>query len=176
MRNLEERFWRKVDKHGPNGCWIWRACTVKGYGQFWLGGRNVPAHRLSYELCVGNIPEGLTIDHLCRNRNCQNPLHLEPVTMRTNVLRGDTITAKNATMTHCHNGHILSGSNVYVRNHMRTCRSCKSEAARRRRGNWVNMFGSTCNCGCGDKVSKGARWRRGHWKRGTIATELKEME
>ena len=85
-----ERFWNKVDKK-EDGCWEWTA-SVRGYGnlygQFRLGKRTVSAHRFAYELVVGEIPEGMVLDHLCRNTKCVNPSHLEPVLQRVNCQRG----------------------------------------------------------------------------------------
>lgn len=81
------RFWSKVDKR-PGGCWLWTGTMLRsGYGQFRLGLGHVRAHRFAYELLVGPIPEGLTLDHLCRVTACVNPLHLEPVTLSENVKR-----------------------------------------------------------------------------------------
>src|SRR5450755_3951408 len=76
----EERFWARVDKQ-TDGCWVWTGALRTGYGTLSVSGKNVPAHRFSYELLVGIIPDGLQIDHLCRNRACVNPEHLEPVTV-----------------------------------------------------------------------------------------------
>lgn len=86
----EERFWDKVAK--TNGCWVWLAATNQfGYGRFYDGGRLVSAHRFSYELTHGPIPDDLTIDHLCRVPGCVRPDHLEAVTHRENVLRGNAV-------------------------------------------------------------------------------------
>src|SRR5689334_8336917 len=88
------RFWVKVDKGGPLGCWIWTASiNVDGYGQFIVydagrkRGLSIPAHRVAWQLVRGSIPQDLYIDHLCRTRSCVNPEHLEPVTNKVNILR-----------------------------------------------------------------------------------------
>jgi len=78
------RFWNYVDKSTPTECWLWKASTRGGYGQFWCG-KNVFAHRLSFYLANGYWPE--TVDHLCRNKLCVNPAHLEGVSVRENVQR-----------------------------------------------------------------------------------------
>lgn len=91
-----------------NGCWSWTGTTIKaGYSQISYQGRKFYGHRLSYEHFIGPIPDGLVIDHLCRNTRCVNPEHLEPVTTRENILRGDTIPGRYAARTHCKYGHEL---------------------------------------------------------------------
>ncbi|MGH3029279.1 MAG: HNH endonuclease signature motif containing protein [Gaiellaceae bacterium] len=121
------------------GCWVWIGCThPKGYGHFWSGGRVGGAHRWAYEYFVGPIPEGLTIDHLCRNRRCVNPVHLEAVSNRENIRReeaGANLRRESpdqlAPPTHCKRGHPLSGNNLYVRpNGSRHCRACARERTR----------------------------------------------
>ncbi len=88
MKTAEERFWDKVER--TETCWFWRgACNEKGYGYFHWDGHWRKAHRFAYELLIGPIPEGLTIDHLCFVRHCVNPVHMEPVTLRENILRGE---------------------------------------------------------------------------------------
>jgi hypothetical protein len=119
------RFWAKIDQSGS--CWTWTAhLNAKGYGQFGVSGRNVKAHRFAYELLVGPIPAGLVIDHLCRNRACCNPDHMEPVTGAVNILRGVGLAAVNARKTKCLRGHPLSGDNLCVRaDGERECRECR---------------------------------------------------
>jgi hypothetical protein len=110
-----------------DGCWRWDAgFTPEGYGKFWLDGRTRLAHRLIYELERGPIPDGLVIDHLCRNRGCVNPEHMEPVTNRANLLRGNTLAAGNLAKTHCRNGHEYNDANTYrPPDGSRMCRVCK---------------------------------------------------
>lgn len=108
-----------------NGCWLWQgAVTSNGYGKLGRLGRTWSAHRLSYEAFIGAIPDGLTIDHLCRVRHCANPEHLEPVTQRENTFRGTAPPAQNAAKTHCVNGHEFTPENTYRNRGMRTCRAC----------------------------------------------------
>ena len=134
-RSFEERLWRGVDKNGPisdyrpdlGSCWIWKGrLKTTGYGRVWTEGRrSVPAHVAIYKLLVGPIPDGLFLDHLCRVRACVNPDHLEPVTNRENLLRGNTFVARNVAVTHCPQGHPYAGDNLYVRpNGKRHCRAC----------------------------------------------------
>lgn len=120
-----------------NGCWEWIGPKVgRGYGNIvWrLPGkprryRHKVAHRVAYETMRGPIPDGLTLDHLCRNRGCVNPWHLEPVTSRENTLRGISPAAVNARLTHCKRGHPLSGDNLRLvqspsGKRGRSCRTC----------------------------------------------------
>lgn len=125
--SAEERFWSFVEKNPDTGCWEWTGNKARGgYARFRsTGGPNVMAHRWSYEHYVGPIPEGLQIDHLCRVRNCVNPEHLEPVTCRENLLRGDTFQARNARKTHCKRGHPFDEANTYVMPTGRECRACR---------------------------------------------------
>ncbi len=127
------RFWSKVLIDDSDKCWEWQASLCQGYGQFGGGGeavrpvseRSQRAHRIAWALLVGPIPDGLTLDHLCRNRKCVNPTHLEPVAERVNILRGFSPPAENALATVCAHGHPLEGSNVYRWKHRRYCRACR---------------------------------------------------
>lgn len=123
---VQDRFWAKVAKGSDNECWVWQAArSSNGYGTFYDGARTVRAHRFAYEAAVGLIPEGLTIDHLCRTRACVNPAHLEPVTSRENILRGTSPSALHAVKTHCPRGHELSGENLGIwPGSGRRCREC----------------------------------------------------
>ncbi|WP_229662619.1 HNH endonuclease signature motif containing protein [Nocardioides phosphati] len=118
-----------------NDCWLWQAKTGwQGYGLFWSGEqRTTVAHRWAWEQRNGPIPDGLQLDHLCRVRHCVNPDHLEPVTPRENVMRGDTPAARNAAKTHCARaGHPLSGPNLYISpKGARECRTCRNAASAR---------------------------------------------
>ncbi len=109
----------------PNtGCWIWRrALTGAGYGTIYNGKRSQTAHRAFYEFYHGSIPVGLTIDHLCHNRACVNPGHLEPVTRVDNVMRGESPHAKHARQVNCHLGHDLTDSYI-TPDWRRQCRKC----------------------------------------------------
>ena len=119
-----ERFWPKVDKDGPGGCWLWTASIKpQGYGEMRVDGVNCYAHRISYEHHKGPIPEGYQIDHLCRVRHCVNPDHLEAVTQAENIRRAPNY---NRAKTHCQYGHPYSGDNLYVLgNGWRYCRECQ---------------------------------------------------
>lgn len=122
MPNDPQDMWQHVQKAGPGGCWTWTGnISIQGYGRFCVNYRGYRAHRLAYELLVGPIPRGLVLDHLCRNKLCVNPAHLEPVTQRENVLRGEGISAREARQTHCFRGHPFTG--LDIRGH-RTCHVC----------------------------------------------------
>lgn len=120
-----------------NGCWDWIGSKGShGYGQAWDFDKKtvVLSHRYVYEIEVGPIPEGLTLDHLCRNKSCCNPAHLEPVTMRVNSLRGIGRSAINAAKTHCPKGHQLADDNLTTRSFTgrrgRECVVCRRYYAR----------------------------------------------
>jgi hypothetical protein len=129
MRSADPAALFKRNVHSQaDGCWHWTGRVARdGYGFLHVGGgRYVLAHRWSYEHHVGPIPEGLTIDHLCRVRHCVNPEHLEPVTQRVNNLRSESEPAKNARKTHCKRGHEFTPENTYRhRDGRRECGTCK---------------------------------------------------
>lgn len=119
-----------------NGCWQWTAGTnFRGYGRFYAPPKNEAAHRYAYEIVKGKIPEGLTIDHLCRNTGCVNPAHLEAVTGKENNLRSNNIPALNARKTHCIRGHPFTVENTYHPYGQPSRRQCK-ECVRITSRNW----------------------------------------
>lgn len=127
---LAIRFWAKVDYWDPDHCWLWiGARTGSGYGALHEGApseHQLSAHRVSYELLVGPIPAGLTIDHLCRVKACVNPKHLEPVTQRENTMRNGSVVALNAQKTRCHRGHPFDSLNTWIdKRGKRYCRTCQ---------------------------------------------------
>ncbi len=114
------------------GCWQWLASKCSsGYGTFGLNYKTLLAHRISYTLHKGLIPENMVLDHLCRKRACVNPHHLEAVTEQTNILRGNGVSAKRALQTHCKNGHEFSPVNTYVYKNRRQCRICINRFTRK---------------------------------------------
>lgn len=140
---FQERL-RLQQENDPNGnrCWLWTGALRRGYGAISTSGklgleraRSSP-HRVAWELLIGPLPpKGMHLDHLCRNRSCYNPRHLEAVSIKTNLLRGEGAPAKNARKTHCTNGHALSGDNLAIYSAgrgrtCRTCRACKRKATR----------------------------------------------
>lgn len=136
VADLPERIERKI-RIVDSGCWEWTASLrPEGYGQVRDRKRMARAHRLVYELLVGPIPEGLPLDHLCRNRRCVNPTHLEPVTVLENLRRGVGVVSNiNATKTHCLRGHEFNADNTYThvsdkRAPHRICRPCANERRR----------------------------------------------
>lgn len=119
-------------------CWISnRATQPNGYTKVGILGRTWLTHRLAYEAFVGPIPDGLQLDHLCRQRACCNPNHLEPVTCRENLLRGDTLIATETAATHCKRGHEFTIENTYKRAdqpNKRECLACRNSWRSRQAG------------------------------------------
>jgi hypothetical protein len=143
-RDPAERFWAKVNKGGPvpacapglGPCWLWTsALDDGGYPILWLAdGKSVRAHRFAYELLRGAIPFRLTLDHLCRVRNCVNPNHLDPCTSGENAARSPLAPYNvRAAQTHCQRGHEFTLANTATHNGRRECRACNALRARRHR-------------------------------------------
>lgn len=120
-------------RYGGTRCLEWTGASSNGYGNFSVNARPVSTHRWIYERWVGPIPDGLHIDHLCRNRTCCNPAHMEPVTLKENVLRGEGLSAKAARRDRCIRGHLYDEANTYIdKRGGRVCRKCVAAAQRRR--------------------------------------------
>lgn len=142
--NFSERFWGRVNFDSPvsidyedgGPCWLWVGYTDRGYGFTYFERKIIGAHRVSWLLLIGPLPaRPLMLDHLCRNRNCVNPHHLEIVTNRENVLRGVGYTAVNARKTHCIRGHefTLENTRPMYNPAGRACRTCDNSYAARKR-------------------------------------------
>lgn len=119
-------------QYGDSYCWIWDGpIGGRGYGYVWIWGTNKRVHRVAYRLFVGPVPDGLQLDHLCRNRRCLNPNHLEPVTGKENIRRGTGPTSLNARKTCC---GVCGGPYVFKRHKtrgtVRECRACINAKAR----------------------------------------------
>lgn len=130
-----ERFEAKVIRR--EGCWGWDGAHMwNGYAALYDNDAKNQrhAHRFAYRHFIGPIPNGLHIDHICRNRGCVNPWHLRLVTLAENVLLGDGITARNARKTHCKRGHSFDEANTHIDNRgNRSCRTCSRDRMRRYR-------------------------------------------
>lgn len=133
-RNLAEFIPQNV-KRNKRGCWVWQGKqNGQGYGRIGINYRVYMAHRVVYELYVGPIPKGKELDHLCRNRICVNPSHLEPVTRSVNLLRGVNVGAYHRNKKFCRHGHPFNKKNTYVYpNGWRDCKTCRRDIKKR----WV---------------------------------------
>ena len=131
---IMRRFLERTERQG-NGCLFWTgSLTNGGYGRFWIPNfkTTVLAHRWKWEETHGIVPKGLELDHLCRNRLCVEPTHLEAVTRRTNVLRSNSPCAKQAQRTHCPLGHPYDESNTLRWQGHRSCRLCHNTRVKER--------------------------------------------
>jgi len=135
-----ERFWSKVQPPESSGCWNWLSTVAdNGYGRFSLGqgrksnqNRSLLAHRLAYKMVVGDIPKNRQIDHLCRNRKCVNPYHMEIVTRKENILRGFSPAAINSRKTECQRGHVFTSTVRRINGStFRRCKTCHAANARK---------------------------------------------
>jgi len=133
-RPVFDRLMEKVDMT-RGGCWNFTGAHSATYGQLWWNRSQWLAHRVSYVLFVGPIPDGMQLDHICRNRSCVNPFHLDPVTAHENADRaGMPAGTRQGSKTHCKRGHAYSLANTYIwpaRGH-RQCRECNRISRRER--------------------------------------------
>jgi hypothetical protein len=128
LEQAARRIRHRAVRDTATGCLVWPGTvTNRGYGEIKVEGKRKPVHRVLFEVEVGPIAEGLQLDHLCRNRLCVNPAHLEPVTHIENVLRGESPPARNARKTHCAHGHQYTPANTYATRdgRGRRCRTCE---------------------------------------------------
>jgi hypothetical protein len=164
-------FWERVEM--GSGCWLWKGKKNKGgYGILGRSGRQVYAHRYAYELAYGILPDGLLIDHRCRNRLCVNPAHLEAVTHQENVRRGaagQVTAARNRAKTHCRNGHPYDATNTRINSQgYRECRACARTAWRLKNWGFADDKPAQTHCLRGHLLSEanvyitpaGGRWCR----------------
>ena len=132
-----ERFLEKVIKTGS--CWGWTgAHTQAGYAVFSIAGKFIYGHRYSFQLSKGNIPDGLQLDHLCDNKGCVNPEHLEIVTNQENQIRR----YQNNPRQYCDKGHLFTKENtMYIKSGTRLCRICAINRTRKwRNAEWVSTL------------------------------------
>ena len=137
-----EAFFKKhVEVDEATGCWNWTGALARGgYGAFEGDRGTTKSHRWAYAHYIGPIPDGLVIDHLCRNRKCCNPQHLEAVTQKENVKRGNSGKYQRNRKTHCKRGHELTVENTYTQQSGRTCRTCLKAREKKRVRDWGKCY------------------------------------
>lgn len=135
-KDVKERFFNKYTVNPLTDCWEWNKPKKNGYGQFYHNGTMRRSHIFSYELYYGNVPEGMVLDHLCKNKACCNPDHLETVSQKTNVRRGragESCKERAFLQTHCKRGHKFTVDNTYVSKvGARHCRACRTDRTQER--------------------------------------------
>ena len=143
-KNTVDTFRKRLVLDERTGCLLYPAPNKTGYGRFSYGGKVHQAHRFAYELANGPINRSLVLDHVCRMPSCCNVDHLEPVTQRTNVVRGISPPALHAIKTHCAHGHPYNKDNTILvqrkGNAKRVCRACKNASERLRRSGTPNPY------------------------------------
>lgn len=137
-RLLSKTVASETDFYNGTACLLWTGTVDRrwGYGRLTVAGKDKRAHRLAYEIAYGPIAPGLVLDHLCRRPRCVNPLHLEPVSNKTNILRGISFSASNAVKTHCPRGHEYTVDNLAKTGYGRRCLTCKREYGRAYMRTW----------------------------------------
>lgn len=132
LEQIKQKILSKILIDPNTECWLWQGYADRdGYARIEvIGGKNKFVHRLSYEAFTGSIPEGMSIDHICKNRGCCNPKHLQQLSIKENILRGDGASSKNNKKTHCNEGHEFSAENTYINNRSaRVCKTCAKISA-----------------------------------------------
>lgn len=129
-RTLETRLWARLVE-APSGCWEWQGATSSGYGTIRYDGRTQYVHRVTWQELRSEIPDGLELDHLCKNTRCANPWHLDPVTSAVNLARSTNPASTHRRAATCKNGHPKTTENVYISpTGRRQCQPCKLQRAR----------------------------------------------
>lgn len=185
LKRFPEKFQERVVIE-PNGCWRWtgKLNPVSGYGSFYVSGdRYHPAHRYAYEFIFGPITDGLEPDHLCRNRWCACPFHMEPVTHRENVRRSTSPVAKQMAQTHCIRGHEFNKENTLIKkSRKKQCRICDRESKiTKRRSAGIGpplLRGSRTHCPSGHPYDErhGYLNPKGSWACRTCANQAKKRK